>query len=542
MFAQESTEASTWSSELEACLKQLQDETILLALFGLCVAGLILLGSCGQFFDLAESLLSALALFLLALLVWVLRRWSYLAAALALVIGCLAMNLLLVTWAGFGPAICLLALPVGLATLTLGQEVGVAMATACTILLLFPPAVLRPTLPMLRIVALMGMWSTVGMIWLTIRPLLTRMEWVWSGYERSQTLLDQVRDYQVHLHETLEDLTNANVQLTRLHRQMQGLRQAAEEARRAKEEFVANVSHELRTPLNMTIGYCEMILDAPEAYGGEIPPALLADLAVIHRNSQHLSSLIDDVLDLSQIEVGQMALTKERTSLHEVVEAAAVAVRPLFESKGLYLETEIPGDLPLVFCDRTRIREVVLNVLSNAGRFTERGGVRIRAWQERNGVVFSVADTGPGIADEDKDKLFQPFQQLNGSIRRRYGGTGLGLSISKSFVELHGGRIWLESTVGTGTTVFFTLPIDLPVPIEEGVSRWLMSGWEWRQRTRPSRAPVAAVKPRLVVLDTEDVLQRLLTRYLDNAEIVPVASLDEAIQELRGSGTRESGH
>ena len=173
---------------------------------------------------------------------------------------------------------------------------------------------------------------------------------------------------------TLEDLASANVQLARLNQLAQGMRHAAEDARRAKEEFVANVSHELRTPPNMIVGFSEMMLQAPQTYGKKIPSALLADLAVIQRNSQHLSSLIDDVLDLSQIEVGKMALTKERVAFQEVVQAAVTAVRPLFDSKGLHLKTEVPGDLPLVFCDRTRIREVVLNLLSNAGRFTEHGG------------------------------------------------------------------------------------------------------------------------------------------------------------------------
>ena len=528
----ESTPTSAWSSELEAIFKQLQDETILLALPGLCVAGLILLGSTPQFPDPVWSVLTGIGLFLLAVIVWVLRRWSYLAAAWMLVAGCLVADLLVVAWSGLGPALCLLAIPVGLATLTVGTAAGLATAVVCTLWVLLPPAASLPVTATLRTIALTGIWSTVGMIWLTLRPLLTAVEWAWSGYERNQTLLEQARDYQVQLQQTLEDLTVANRQLTRLNRQVEGLHQAAEEARRAKEQFVANVSHELRTPLNMVIGFSEAIVEAPQTYGGNISPALLADLNVILRNSQHLSSLIDDVLDLSQIEAGQMALTKERTVLREIIEAATVAVRPLFESKGLYLDTEVSEDLPPVFCDRTRIREVVLNLLSNAGRFTERGGVHVRARRERNDIVVSVADTGPGIADEDKDRLFQRFQQLDGSIRRRYGGSGLGLSISKSFVELHGGKMWLESAIGAGTTFFFTLPIDLPPPVDGGATRWLSPDWEYVERTHRSLAPVTAVRPRLVVLETGDSLQRLLTRYLDNADIVPVTRLDEAIQQL----------
>ncbi|MEJ5199908.1 MAG: ATP-binding protein, partial [Anaerolineae bacterium] len=310
------------------------------------------------------------------------------------------------------------------------------------------------------------------------------------------------------------------------------LMQIAEDARRVKEEFVANVSHELRTPLNMIIGFSEMITQSPQTYGQALPPALLADLKVILRNSQHLSRLIDDVLDMSQIDAGQMALTRERASLGEIIEAAAVAVRPLYASKGLSLDIEVADGLPSVFCDPTRIREVVLNLLSNAGRFTERGGVRVRAWQEGEDVVVSVADTGPGIAPADQERLFRPFQQADGSIRRRYGGTGLGLSISKGFVELHGGKMWVESEPGRGTTFFFRLPIGLPMPAPAAATRWLNPYEPYEPRARPQSFRPAPVRPQLVVVEQGNVLQRLLTRYAENAEVVSAPSLDAALNTL----------
>jgi signal transduction histidine kinase/CheY-like chemotaxis protein len=344
--------------------------------------------------------------------------------------------------------------------------------------------------------------------------------------------LEQARDNQVRLYETLDDVASANLQMNRLNSLAQALRQAAEDERAAKEQFVANVSHELRTPLNMIIGFCEMITGAPETYGERVPPTLLADLNVVLRNSQHLSSLIDDVLDLSQIEAGQMALTKERVSLAEIVQSATVAVRPLFESKQLYLETEVPGDLPLVSCDRTRVREVVLNLLSNAGRFTERGGVHVRACLEGDHVVVSVTDTGPGIAEEHRERLFLPFQQLDGSVRRRYGGTGLGLSISRSFVELHDGKMWVESEVGSGTTFYFSLPIDPVLPLESSVLRWFNPYEPYEERTRPSRLEHAQVRPRLVVVESGDSMQRLLRRYLDRTEVATAPDLERALEEI----------
>ena len=309
----------------------------------------------------------------------------------------------------------------------------------------------------------------------------------------------------------------------------------AEEARRAKEEFVANVSHELRTPLNMIIGFSEMIIQAPQAYGDRLPPTLLSDIAVIHRNSQHLSSLIEDVLDLSQIEAGHMALSQERSSLREIIEEAALAVRPLIESKGLYLDIVVPANMPPLLCDRTRIRQVVLNLLSNASRFTDRGGIQVRAWQEKDQVVVSVADTGPGIGRQDQDKIFEPFRQLDGSARRRHGGRGLGLTISKKFVEMHHGKMWLESEVGVGTSFYFSLPVETPPPIGESISRWFSPYLHYEARTRRSLAPAPELRPHFVVLERGDALQRLLARHLDGAKVTSVHNMEEAFRELEHS-------
>ncbi len=527
------TRASVISpAEMRSMLRELQSEAVLLALPALAVAGVYLILHATQYADPLQAGLPGLALLLLPLAVWALRGVNDLASAWALAVGCLAIDLWLVTWGGVPAAICLLALPVGLAALGVSVAGGALMAATCTLLLLYARAALVPPVPGLLDIIVLGMWGTLGLVWLTRRPLLTTIEWSWSSYQQSHRLLEQARDYQVQLKQTLADLADANLQLTRLNRLADSLRRAAEEARRAKEQFVANVSHELRTPLNMIIGFSEMILQAPETYGSGLPPALLADLAVIQRNSQHLSGLIDDVLDLSQVEAGRMALSKERVALPEIIQAATAAVRPLYQSKGLCLQAEVPADLPAVLCDRTRIREVVLNLLSNAGRFAERGGVRLQARHEGQDIVISVADTGPGIAAEDMDKIFRPFQQLDGSLRRRHGGSGLGLSISRSFVELHGGRMWFESEKGRGTTFYFSLPVDPPAPDEAPVSRWFSPYWHYEERTHRSLAPAAAVRPRLVVCEAGDSLARLLKRYLGDAEIVPAASLEEAVQEL----------
>jgi CheY-like chemotaxis protein/nitrogen-specific signal transduction histidine kinase len=332
--------------------------------------------------------------------------------------------------------------------------------------------------------------------------------------------------------QTTKDLAEANQQLKRLNALAQGLRRAAENAETTKAQFVANVSHELRTPLNMIIGFSELMLEAPQTYGNGLPPSLLADLTVIRRNAQHLSNLVDDVLDLSQVDSGKIALAKEHVHMGEMLDVAAASVRPLFESKGLYLKIEAEGDLPLVFCDRTRITEVLLNLLSNAGRFTEEGGVKVHAWQEDPYIQGEVTDSGPGIAAQDMERLFRPFQQADSSIRRRSGGTGLGLAISKRFIELHGGRIWAESEFGTGTTFHFQLPVTPPPPVDGDFSRWLTPQWEYKVRTHLPRMPENDDLPRFIVWERGDVLFHLLTRHMEGAELMASTSIDSAMEEM----------
>jgi CheY-like chemotaxis protein len=329
----------------------------------------------------------------------------------------------------------------------------------------------------------------------------------------------------------MEDLQSANLQMIRLNRLAQAMRQLAEESRRTKEQFVANVSHELRTPLNMIIGFIEMIMQAPEAYGRHVPKALLADLSIVLRNSQHLSSLIDDILDLSQVETGQMALTRSPARLHELVEAAVIAVAPLYDSKGLTLGVEIDHELPLIDCDCTRIRQVLLNLLSNAGRFTEQGGTCIKAWHEDGQVMVSISDTGPGIPEEALERVFRPFEQLEPGGSGR-GGSGLGLAISRSFVELHGGTMHVESEVGAGATFSFNLPVGNSEPLPKGVSRWFSPHLPYAERTHWPAVPVPTDRPRLLVVETGNTLQRLLNRYLQGTEIVAVSTLEEAIREI----------
>jgi len=525
--------SSTWSADLSAMIEQLRSETIRLALLTLGVAVLALLSYLPTYQGHPGRLaLIATLLLLLALATWRCERSNYRLAAGLLVGGTLTAIALMVVWIDLKPALYLAILPTGLATLLLTRKWGALTATTISLAILFAPQEALTISWVERVLATGVIWSVVGLVVLTVRPLVNTVEWAWAGYERSQQLLDEARNYQVQLHEALQDLTTANTQLTRLNVQADGLRQMAEDARRAKEQFVSNVSHELRTPLNMIIGFSEMIVGFPQTYGKALPTTLLADLEVVLRNSRHLADLVNDVLDLSQIETGHMALSKEWVDLANIIEAAVIAVRPLYESKGLYLHTDVATDLPQVFCDRTRIREVLLNLLSNAGRFTQHGGVSVRTWQQGDSVLVSVSDTGPGIAGPDQDRIFQPFQQLDGSIRRKYGGTGLGLSISRSFIERHEGKLWLESRPGEGSTFTFRLPLNTPAPASSTVLRWIDPYQTYEPRTRPAHLPAAPVHSRVITIEAGQALQRLLNRYGEGLEILPAKDLEEAAVEL----------
>jgi signal transduction histidine kinase/CheY-like chemotaxis protein len=438
---------------------------------------------------------------------------------------------LAVTWLAFPGAHALAAVPPVLAVSLLGFTAGLLAAAleAAVLLALLGTGrldLLAAGLGLVEIAAVFGAGAAVHL------PARRVVSWSWDYFYEARRLLEEARNRQGALSQALADLAHANEQLTRLNSLAQNLRQAADSARLAKEQFVTNVSHELRTPLNMIIGFSEMILNDPESYGADVPSALLADLAIIRRNADHLSDLIDDVLDLSQIEADQMALTREQVSIQEVIQAASDAVRPLFQSKRLFLDMELEGDIPPVYCDRTRIREVLLNLLSNAGRFTESGGVTIRARQKQDHLEVSVADTGPGMPPDQMDKLFQPFQQLDASIRRRYGGTGLGLNISKRFIELHGGKIWVESQPGKGTTFSFSLPAAPAAAPGSRFTRWIVPDWDYVHRVTSQEIPRKPPRPRLVVSETGGSLEHMLSRYFGDVDIVKVETVEAALQEI----------
>jgi signal transduction histidine kinase len=214
----------------------------------------------------------------------------------------------------------------------------------------------------------------------------------------------------------------------------------------------------LRTPLNAILGYTELIMD--NIYG-DTPDKMREVLDRIQRNGKHLLGLINDVLDLSKIEAGQLTLALTDYSIKDVVHSVYSAVEPLAVNKNLAFKIEVPPNLPPGHGDERRLTQVLLNLVGNAIKFTDRGEVAILAVSSNGSFTVAVRDTGPGIGAADQDKIFEEFRQADDSLTRKKGGTGLGLSISKRIIEMHGGKLWVDSEPGHGSTFSFTVPVTV---------------------------------------------------------------------------------
>jgi len=234
-------------------------------------------------------------------------------------------------------------------------------------------------------------------------------------------------------------------------------------ANKHKSEFLANMSHELRTPLNAILGYTELIVD--NIYG-DVPDKIQEVLERVEKNGRHLLNLINDVLDLSKIEAGRLTLSLNEYSMQDIIQTVFTSVEAMAIEKNLDLKVKIPGILKIGKGDEQRIAQVILNLLGNAIKFTEQGRIVVEATVSNESFLVSVSDTGPGLSETDQNKIFEEFRQADSSSTRVKGGTGLGLSISKKIVEMHGGRIWVDSSLGKGSTFSFTVPIRAEMQME----------------------------------------------------------------------------
>ncbi|BCH17284.1 MAG: GAF domain-containing protein [Mesorhizobium sp.] len=260
----------------------------------------------------------------------------------------------------------------------------------------------------------------------------------------------------VHLLETFAAQSVLAIQNAKLFREIEEKGRELEAASRHKSQFLANMSHELRTPLNSVLGFTELLVDG---IYGELPDRAKTTVARVQANGRHLLGLINDVLDLSKIEAGQLTLALEDYSVGQIVRSTVTAVEPLARSKGLSLAATVAENLPLGRGDERRLTQVLLNLVGNAVKFTETGAIDILADAVDGHFEIIVRDTGPGIAPTDQGLIFDEFQQVDSSSTRQKGGTGLGLAISKRIVEMHGGTIGVESVPGSGSTFRMKIPI-----------------------------------------------------------------------------------
>jgi signal transduction histidine kinase len=274
------------------------------------------------------------------------------------------------------------------------------------------------------------------------------------GLTRSE--VQPFTDKQIELVTTFADQAAIAIENVRLFDEIQDKSRQLEEASQHKSQFLANMSHELRTPLNAILGYAELMADG--AYG-EPSEKMLGVLQRLEANGRHLLGLINDVLDLSKIEAGQLVLELSDYSIQDIAQTVRSTLEPLATDKKLAFKVEMPSELPPGRGDVRRLTQVLINLVGNAIKFTDAGEVAIKAEANNGAFHVSVRDTGPGISAPDQAKLFQEFQQADNAITRKKGGTGLGLAISKRIIEMHGGRIWVESQPGQGSTFAFTLPV-----------------------------------------------------------------------------------
>jgi signal transduction histidine kinase len=268
---------------------------------------------------------------------------------------------------------------------------------------------------------------------------------------------------QVELATTFADQAGIAIENVRLFDEIQDKSRQLEEASQHKSQFLANMSHELRTPLNAILGYTELMADG--AYG-EPSEKMLGILKRLEANGKHLLGLINDVLDLSKIEAGQLVLELSDYCIQDIAQTVRSTLEPLAADKKLGFKVEVAPKLPSGRGDGRRLTQVLINLVGNAIKFTDAGEVAIKAEAHNGSFHVSVRDTGPGISSADQARLFQEFQQADNAITKKKGGTGLGLAISKRIIEMHGGRIWVESQPGQGSTFTFTLPVIVERQVE----------------------------------------------------------------------------
>jgi signal transduction histidine kinase/DNA-binding response OmpR family regulator len=519
-------DALTWralaSPELRGLVEPLQDETRRLVLLAAAAAYLawhtphVLLARAEE--TTAYWLLFVLVAAALGAVVLLHRRRPSIASAALMAVGVAAVPVAALVLQSPGPS--LVVPPLTLAAVVLLHPLAGLAAAATAIAALQTTGLVEPTRLVETAVASL---LAVAAAWVLGRNMVVVAGWSLASYEQARRNTEAAQAHRGELVQALKQLDDAYWRLEQLNLELERARRAAHEARRLKERFAMAVSHELRTPLNLILGFCEMMVVAPSsAYGHRLPATYRGDLEAMYRNASHLSELVDDILDLSQIDADRMALHREWSAVDAIVDEATSTVETLFLNRDLYLRTAIPPDLPPVSVDRTRVRQILINLLGNAARFVQQGGVSIEARVEPGAVVVAVRDTGPGIAAEDLPFVFEEFRQSANPARRR-GGSGLGLAVSRRFAELHGGSLTVESAGGA------TFSLRLPTTTDASATTPHAVPWEGPLGSRVR----GEARRRIAVVDEQGEVHHVLRRYLDEFEVVHVSEVEESVRQRR---------
>lgn len=362
---------------------------------------------------------------------------------------------------------------------------------------------------------------TAASAWLLMRPIRHLLVWSLRRGVEATYLMEEMQVQRGKLNRAMKALDLTNHLLQRTNRELELARREAEKARQLKAEFAANISHELRTPLNLILGFTEIMSRSPEVYGDvNWTPRLRQDIATIRRNARHLSDFVDDILDLARVEALRLPIQREATDLLQVIREVAEIVQGLLEGRPVSLRLLLPSTLPELYIDGTRVRQVLLNLLANACRFTEKGSITVSAVMQEDEVVVSVTDTGVGIPEEQLQHVFDQFYQVGSWRRPESKGSGLGLAIAKEFIQLHGGRIWAESRVGEGSTFSFSLPL-----LRKDVARLHWSG----DAALPARREGACI----LVVGAGEPTAAYLRRHLGDCTVKLAGSAAEVQSCLR---------
>ncbi len=365
-----------------------------------------------------------------------------------------------------------------------------------------------------------------GTSWAALRPLQSLLRLTWQRSAEASQLTWELRHKQGELNRTIKALDLSYQLLEKTNRELAVAQREAVVLRDLRNRFATNLSHELRTPLNILLGFTDLIYHNPQFYGIEDwTDLLLRDLSQVQRNARYLSQLVDDVVDLARVDALVMPIQRRPTDMRALVTDAVNGVSSLAAGKGIAVHVSCPEQVPEVFVDPLRIRQTIYNLLSNAVRFTEHGEVRLAVEQQDECLEVIVSDTGRGIPESELSTIFDEFYQIGRAKVEPDSGKGLGLAIARRFVQLHGGRIWVESRVDQGSRFHFTLPFE---PVTTGRLRQL----------GPSPVLSSPPRPQVLVIGQDDSAVPYLSRRIEGYDFIPCQGLDggrEALSTLNPS-------